>query len=47
MVAVIAAALIPALSTAPPPGAAPQPTGLTGGWLGQYLRDPSGTLLAC
>jgi hypothetical protein len=46
MLAVIPAALIHLLSTVTPPSTGPKPTGLTGGWLGQYLRDPLGTLHA-
>jgi ABC-type oligopeptide transport system ATPase subunit len=42
---------IPAALTVPHRSAAPadtglRPTGLTGGWLGDYLRDPGGALLA-
>jgi hypothetical protein len=46
MFAVLPAALTHLLSTVPPPGTGPKPTGLSGGWLGQYLRDPLGTLHA-
>jgi Helicase HerA, central domain len=46
MLAVISAALIHPLSAIASAGSGPAPTGLSGGWLGQYLRDPLGTLLA-
>jgi hypothetical protein len=38
---------IPAVLIHPYPSAAGHhPSGLTGGWLGDYLRDPGGALLA-
>ncbi|MEV6602744.1 DUF87 domain-containing protein [Kutzneria sp. NPDC051319] len=46
MPVVIPAARLHPLSTVLPPGSGPKPIGLSGGWLGQYLRDPLGTLLA-
>jgi hypothetical protein len=46
MPVVIPAALSHPLSAVAPSGTGPAPTGLSGGWLGQYLRDPLGTLLA-
>src|SRR5437763_4853128 len=46
MPAVIPAALMHPLSAVAPPSTGPRPTGPSGGWLGQYLRDPLGTLLA-
>jgi hypothetical protein len=46
MPVVLPAALIHPLSTVTPAGTGPKPTSLPGGWLGQYLRDPLGTLLA-